>query len=91
MPLMRRHLNGILRPIEELLGAAARASGPLAARHFHISLSAIVTQYFTMAPAIGKRGWGREPLGKPALAERRKHVHWIVDACLDKLVGPSKG
>jgi hypothetical protein len=29
--------------------------------------------------------WGEDPMSERALAERREHLHWMVDALLDRL------
>lgn len=85
LPTVRRHLADLMRLSTELLSSFAPATGPTAARHLHVSLSALVVNYFTYAPAMGD-AWGPEdPLGEAGLAERRAHVHWVVDAWLARL------
>lgn len=58
--------------------------GPRAARHLFITVSGLVNQYYAFAPPLGDR-WGSDPLSDEDLAERRAHVHWVVDAVLEKL------
>lgn len=82
---IREHLRRALAPIETLLAEVTPADGPLAARHFHVSLAGVIASYFTYTPIIGTRAWGNNPLSPGALAERRAHVHWIVDVWLDAL------
>lgn len=84
LPLVERHLREVLAMTTEAL-APIVGTGPLAPRHFHLSLSAIVLNYFTYAPVLGPDAQGREPMSAAALAERRAHVHWVVDAWLDAL------
>ncbi len=81
-PVVTRYLAELLRVTTALLDDVAPPSGPLSAKHFFLSLSAVVVNYFTYAPAIGADAWGAEPLSPKALQERRDHVHWIADAWL---------
>ncbi len=85
LALVRRHLGELLQTTTDLLGPLTPASGPLSAKHFHLSLSAAVINYFTYAPVLGDESWGQDPLSKAALEERRAHLHWIVDAWLKAL------
>lgn len=85
LPTVQRHLADIMRLSMRLLTAIAPKEGPAAAKHLHLSLSAMVVNYFTYAPAMGEV-WGPEdPLSTGALAERRAHIHWVVDAWLERL------
>jgi hypothetical protein len=81
---VERHLTTFFEWIKAALGEIAPATGPLAAKHFYLTFSGIVTQYFTVAPALAGP-WGEDPLGAPALAERRAHLHWLVDTLLARL------
>jgi TetR/AcrR family transcriptional regulator len=84
LELVQRHLAEFFAWTTGVLAELAPATGPLAARQLYISLSGVVINYFTYAPALG-RVWGRDPLSKAALAERREHVHWLVDCLLQGL------
>lgn len=75
------HLTALLRITEARLAELLPARGPLSAKHFHLSLSAMVINYFTYAPMF----WGSDPLSKRALEERRTHLHFTVDAWLAAL------
>ena len=44
----------------------------------------MVINYFTYAPALDEV-WQGDPMSAEARAERRLHVHWVVDALLEKL------
>lgn len=79
--LASAHLTGLLRITEQRLAELLPSSGPLSAKHFHLSLSAMVINYFTYAPMF----WGQDPLSKRALEERRAHLHFTVDAWLSAL------
>lgn len=86
LPLVRTHLRDVLSVVAGMLDDLTPAEGPLSTKHFYLSLSGIVINYFTYGPVLGRSFWGREPMGARALAERREHVHWIVDAWLDRLL-----
>ena len=81
---IERHLTPFFEWTVELLKEIAPQKGPLAARHFYLSISGIVTNYFTYAPAITE-GWNGDPMSERALKERREHVHWVVDTLLTSL------
>jgi AcrR family transcriptional regulator len=85
LPLVSDHLSDLMQWSTEQLAPITGRRGPTAARHFYLSLSAIVVNYFTYATVIGKDAWGRDPTSRSALAERRAHVHWVADAWLEKL------
>ncbi len=85
LALVQRHLGELLGATSELLAALTPQGGPLSAKHFHLSLSAAVINYFTYAPVLGEEHWGRDPMSAEALAERRAHLHWMVDAWLRAL------
>lgn len=70
---LRRALDGVVP-----------ASGPLAPKHFFLSFSGMVINYFTYAPVLDSF-WREHPLSETAFAERRRHLHWMVDAVLAKL------
>ncbi|MCB9600946.1 MAG: hypothetical protein H6720_11420 [Sandaracinus sp.] len=82
---MRAHLIDVLSITTRALEGVLPKSGPLAMRHFHLSLSALVINYFTYGPVLGKTWWGKDPLGARGLSERRDHVHWVIDAWLGAL------
>lgn len=79
-----RHLAPFFDWTLSLLEEVAPAEGPLAARHFYLTISGIVTGYFTYAPALESR-WEGDPMSDEALGERRAHVHWMVDTLLSAL------
>ena len=81
---IRRHLEPLLRFLEQALAGATPPKGPLAGRQFFVTFSGMVTHYFTYAPLLGAL-WGGDPMSRAALDERRAHVHWLVDAILARL------
>ncbi|MCC6524427.1 MAG: TetR/AcrR family transcriptional regulator [Polyangiaceae bacterium] len=81
-----------LAPLFEWIAGALRevvpSTGPLAAHHFFVTFSGLVINYFTYAPllrAAGIEHVDRDPASPEALAERKAHVHWVVDVLLDRL------
>jgi len=83
--LVRRHLRETVDIIGGMLSEVGPTVGHLSALHIHLSVSAMVTQYFTSAPVLGAEYWGRDPMGDEALTERRAHVHWAIGAWIDAL------
>ena len=79
--LVTRHLREVLGLTRAMLEGITSSRGPRSAEHFHISLSAVVINYFTYGPVL----LGDDALSARALGERRAHVHWVVDAWLDGL------
>ncbi len=88
--MVRHHLATFFEWITEVLAEISPKTGPLAAKHFYLSISAIVTNYFTITPAIAKQ-WGVDPMSPAALAERREHLHWLVDTLLARLQEETSG
>ena len=84
MALVQKHLATFFIWITEALAEIAPKDGPLAAKHFYLTISGIVTNYFTVTPALADH-WGTDPMSPAALAERREHLHWLVDTLLARL------
>ena len=84
LAVIRRNLAGLYRWIERALGDQVPADGPLSARHFFVTLSGAVINYFTYGPVLAEV-WGADPLAPDQVAERRAHLHWLIDALLDRL------
>ncbi len=84
LSVVRQNLGLLLRGVEAALGDAVPAHGPLAARHFFVTLSGAVLNYFTYAPAL-EGAWDGDPLSPEGIAERRAHLHWLVDTLLAAL------
>ncbi len=82
--LVGRNLQLLYGYVERALGEVAPTEGPLAAKQFFVTLSGAVINYFTYAPVMGAL-WDDDPLAPGRLAERRAHLHWVVDALLSGL------
>lgn len=65
-----------------VFGGLMPESGPLSAKHFFMTFFGMAINYYTYAPVLGPL-WGVDPMGKAALAERREHMHHILDALLE--------
>lgn len=83
-PSIARGLAPLFEWIQHALSGIAPAEGPLSAKHFFVTLSGMVINYFTYAPAL-EGLWGGAPLSVEGLVERRAHIHWMVDMILDAL------
>lgn len=81
---IRENMAALLGWTERALGEVTPARGPLAAKHFFLSFSGMVISYYTLAPVL-RTLWGEDPLGEPARRERRVHLHFMLDALLEKL------
>jgi AcrR family transcriptional regulator len=91
LELVQRNLAPLFQWITEALSEIAPADGPLAARQFFVTFSGTVINYFTYSPVLAAM-WGDDPTSEQALAERRDHLHWLVDTILDRLESqPSVG
>ena len=82
--LIQSNLEPLFRWTEDALAELAPDGGPLAPRQFFLTLSGAVINTFTYAPVLASV-WGGDPLSDAAIAERRVHLHWMVDALIDRL------
>ena len=82
--LIEKNIAPLFELITSMLADVTPATGELSARHFFVTFSGMVINYFTYAPVLAAV-WGSDPMSEAALAERRAHVHWMVDALLDGL------
>jgi len=81
---LQRNLEPLLRWTEEALADVAPEDGPLAARHFFLTLSGAVINTFTYGPVLAPM-WGSDPTSAEGLEERRAHLHFVTDALMDRL------
>lgn len=81
---LKKQLWPLFRWIEEVLGTLTPKKASLAPRHFYVSFSGMVINYFTYGPVLEEL-WGADPLSPDAITERRAHLHWMVDTLLDGL------
>lgn len=88
--LVQQGLAPLLLWTEHTLSQLAPATGPLAARHFFVTFSGAVINFFTYGPALAPL-WSADPLSDAGIAERRAHLHWLVDTVIDRLIADGGG
>ena len=81
---IQRNLALLFEWTKKTLTGLAPERGPHGARHLFVTISGTVINYYTYGVVLGPM-WGGDPLSRAALAERRAHVHWVVDALLAQL------
>ncbi|MBW2254223.1 MAG: TetR/AcrR family transcriptional regulator [Deltaproteobacteria bacterium] len=82
--LIEENLGSLFTWTEQALAEVAPEAGPLAARHFFVTMSGAVINYFTYGPALA-RLWGADPLSDEGIEERRAHLHWMLGSLLGSL------
>jgi TetR/AcrR family transcriptional regulator len=82
--LIQKNLAPLYDWVVHALSEFAPETGPMAARQLFVTFSGIVINYYTFAPLLQPK-WGSDPLGPESLAERRAHVHWIVDVLIERI------
>lgn len=87
--LIGHHMAPLFHWVERTLEGVAPETGPLAARQLYVTVSGVVTSWYSQAPLLATL-WDKDPEGVEASAERRAHVHWLVDAMYDKLVAEAR-
>ncbi len=70
--------------VDDSLEGVAPPSGPRSAKHLFVTLSGAVINYFTYAPVL-RTIWNEEPLSPEGVAERREHLHSLLDCLLANL------
>jgi len=82
---IRKNLQALYEAVAKSLeGVVPHGEGHIAARHFFLSFSAMVINYFTYA-SVMQSFWPEDPMSDAMRDERRKHLLWTVDAILEKL------
>lgn len=64
--------------------------GPLSSRHFFVDVMAIALNYYTYSPLLQEL-WGYDPMAEQALAERRRHVHGVLDSMIGEFLEAGAG
>ena len=83
--VVSKHFAATARRVVQHLESLVPSAPSGLARQLHVSITGVVTTYFTYARGLAEAWDGSDPLADEALAERRRHVHWVVDAWLDAL------
>lgn len=68
---------------ESVFGDIFPAEGSLSPRHFFISVFGMAINYYTYMPVL-EQLWDGDQMSVPALAERREHLHFVLDALMEK-------
>ncbi|MEM9193110.1 MAG: TetR/AcrR family transcriptional regulator [Myxococcota bacterium] len=84
LPIVARHFRDIFEWSANVFEGVLPEDGPLSVRHFHLSFSAAVINYFTYAATVPEL-WDGDPYAPKQLAERRAHLHWLVETWLAAL------
>lgn len=80
--LIKKNLAPFYKWTESILSEFLPTDGPLAARHFYITFSGMVINYFTYGPLLAEV-WGSDPMSPANIEERREHLHWMADKILE--------
>ena len=81
---IRRSLTPMFDWVKKNFEPVTPQEGPLAARHFFVTISGAVLTYFTYQAGLEEE-WGEEMMSEEALEERRDHLHWMIDVFFDAL------
>ena len=84
LPLIRTSQENLFKLVEDAFRDVLPATGPMAARHFYMTMAGAVTHYYLFAGAV-RNIWGRDPLDSDARAERREHLRWLGRAIADRV------
>ncbi|HOX28122.1 MAG TPA: TetR/AcrR family transcriptional regulator [bacterium] len=68
---------------ESIFADLLPSKGPLSSRHFFITIFGMAINYYTYVPVL-KRLWAGDPMAAEALSERRTHIHFVIDALMEK-------
>jgi AcrR family transcriptional regulator len=84
LPAIRRGLQALFDQVESLFKGTLPDKGPLASKHFFVTIAGMVTAYFGYAPVLSHL-WDGEPMDEKHQKERREHIHWVIDNLLSGL------
>ncbi|TXD36034.1 TetR/AcrR family transcriptional regulator [Lujinxingia vulgaris] len=82
IPTVRRGLTPMIAWANETFGEIAPDEGPLSVRNLFETVAGSVLHHFTYASVLAPM-WQDKPLAEEHIAERRAHLHWLVDVLLD--------
>ncbi len=85
MPQIRANMQQLFELMRDEFGDILPKDGPLSARHFFVTLSASVINYYTYSRVL-EGVWPQDPTSPEALRERRAHVLWLADTITNRLV-----
>jgi len=90
LPQIRANLQQLYELMRKEFADMLPEDGPLAARHFFVTLSATVINYYTYARVLGTDVWGRDPSSPGALEERRAHIQWLAETVMTRMLGEKR-
>lgn len=82
--LIKAKLSPMFGWIIERIAEVAPREGHLSAHQFFVTFSGMVVNYFTYAPVLADL-FGDDPLSPASIAQRRDHIHWMVEMILERL------
>lgn len=89
LPLIRQSQGRLFALVESSFRNELPEAGPLAARHFYMTLAGAVTHYYLFAGAV-RSFWNRDPMDDDARSERREHLRWMGQAIADRIEADRK-
>lgn len=85
LPQIRANMQRLYELLRDEFGDVLPKEGPLSAKHFFVTLSACVINYYTYARVL--RGvWEADPSSPEMLAERRVHMQWLAETIIKRLM-----
>lgn len=88
LPQIRANLQQLFELLKNEFQDVLPKEGPLSAKHFFVTLSACVINYYTYAKVL--RGvWSADPTSPDMLKERRQHVQWLAETITTRLLQES--
>lgn len=85
LPQIRANMQQLYELMRDEFKDVLPADGPLSAKHFFVTLSASVINYYTYAKVL--RGvWNADPSSPEMLRERRNHMQWLAETIVSRLV-----
>lgn len=85
LPQIRANMQQLYELMRDEFKDVLPAEGPLSAKHFFVTLSASVINYYTYAKVL--RGvWNADPSSPEMLRERRNHMQWLAETIVTRLI-----
>lgn len=85
LPQIRANMQQLYELMRDEFADVLPKEGPMSAKHFFVTLSACVINYYTYAKVL--RGvWNADPSSADMLKERRAHMQWLAETITTRLV-----
>lgn len=81
---IKGNFTQLFKTMAAALDGAVPEHGPLSPKHFFLSFSGMVINYFTYQTVIDDI-WGEDLMNPRARDERRRHLLWVANALIEKL------